>query len=645
MSIDDSGKDIPHKIEDINKKLYSPRENAIVPKREGVLHKVSKNVSETWNSEKAEEIKQNVKKVASNSSFFKKFFIGSSIFFVCAVLFGLYMFFGGGSSVSNDNVSINILGNAFVPGGEELPLTLEIVNKNSVPLELADLVIEYSKTDEGIGSGTQIERKRQTLGTINAGQVRNEKVNLTLFGKEGSTKEIKFTIEYRVPNSNAIFQKEKLFRVNISSSPLSINISAKPVTTANQDYEIEISIVPNSSKTVPNMLVRIDYPIGFKFISSDPGPSFLNSVWDIGDLESGVTKRIKIKGQISGEDGEERSFRVYTGTKDAKDKNVIAVVHTSAIHTVDIVRPFIEARLSVNNNTSPEIVVGASSSNQVKIDWANNLPVRILDAEIEAKIVGTLVDRSSITATGGFYNSSENKVVWNRNTLGTFDSLEPGESGSVGFNFKIFPLYRNGQLVDQPQIEISVSIKGKQPQEGNFSSSIDSFEKKIIKVRTDFQISGQSFYINGPFTNSGPIPPTADQKTTYTIRWTATNTSNTVTNATLRASLPTYVRFLNIIDPTAENITVDPLNGELTWKIGTVGKGAGFTTPAKSVYFKVEITPSLSQVGTAPILVNEMTATGTDSFTNTELISKWKEINTKSFNDPGFVSGNENVVQ
>ncbi len=68
-----------------------------------------------------------IRKSLLANSVFRNFFIGAIGFFIIASAFGAYMFFAGSNTVSADNIEINILGNAFVSGGEELPLKIEII--------------------------------------------------------------------------------------------------------------------------------------------------------------------------------------------------------------------------------------------------------------------------------------------------------------------------------------------------------------------------------------------------------------------------------------------------------------------------------------------------------------------------------------
>lgn len=635
----------PHRLDDIQKRLYSQNPKAIPKTRNGILHQVNHTVSSAWNSAPVEAVSNTVKTVGMQSSLFKKFFIGTVVFFIIAVLIGIFLFFGGSGGVSNDNVSVNILGNAYTPGGEALPLTIEIANSNPVDLELVDLIVQYGRNKQDVSDPSDVTTNRISIGTVPAGKAVNQKVDLTLYGVEGTSKQVKFTLEYHVGGSNAVYQKEKYFPVVINTAPVTLVVDADTSVTAGQPYTFNVSVTSNVKKVIQGMTIKMDYPIGFAFSNAEPAPSYLSNIWSLGDLAPGETKKIKIVGTVTAENGEQRSFRVYAGSASEKDKNVIGVTFTSVLHSVDIVKPFLSASLMINGQKGGTISAQSKSTINGVVTWGNNLPVRILNAKITVKLNGNLIDQSSVQSDGGFYNSVDNTIVWDRNTRPQLASIDPGAEGSFGFTFSTLSLYQNGGVAVDPQIVLDVSISGQQPQEGTNSQEVNNIEHTVIKLGTDFQVNAEPSYTGQPFINNGPIPPAANQKTTYTIKWALTSSANNVNNAKVTASLPSYVHFLSNVYPANADVKIDPISGNIVWNAGTLLKGSGFTSDPKFVFFQVELNPSISQVGQVPVLINAVTATGTDAYTNTAVTSSWSALTTKLFNDPIFQVGDEKVVQ
>lgn len=638
MAFDDKEK--LSKIEDLKSKLFSRNYVPKVEHYDAYPHKAP-SVPDTWQHEEKKEMHHTPMK----TSIFKKFFIFSLIFFAFSLLYVLFSFVGGGNSVSNDNIDISVLGNAFANGGEELPLIVEISNKNNIALELVDLVVEVPRgVDIGVPS---IERQRLSLGTIPAGGVRSENVVVRLFGEQSSLQSIRMAIEYRVPGSNAIFVKEKPYEVTIASTPINLLVEAPNEIPPNQDISIKVKASVNAQEKAENMLIKIDYPIGFQFASATPSASLGNNVFELGTLEPGIEYQIVIVGRmVDVYDGEEKTFKVWTGTQSTKEKSNIDVVFSSLAHVVRINKPFIEANIFVGGSYSREYATAPSAPITAEVRWANNLDTKVNDMQIRVKISGNAVDRKSIKAPRGFYNSNDDTIVWDKNSDPNFAEVEPGDTGLVSFSLSPKQLYSSSDgILNQPIVNLDASITGRQAVAGSAAKKIESGETKVVKVISNVGFSNQVVYYTGPFTNSGPIPPKVGSETTYTVTWSLTNTSNIIRNTKVRATLPPWVNFVGTVSPESANVTYNSSTKEITWDAGTIPRGAGFGNDGPQVSFQISFIPSLSQVDETPDLLNDAVLTGRDDFANVEVRVNRSSLNTKLSGDTVFDAKKARVVE
>jgi hypothetical protein len=60
--------------------------------------------------------------------------------------------------------------------------------------------------------------------------------------------------------------------------------------------------------------------------------------------------------------------------------------------------------------------------------------------------------------------------------------------------------------------------------------------------------------------------------------------------------------------------------------------------------FQISLEPSVAQVGTAPILVNQITLNGTDAWTSSAVHAQQGYLTTSFTTDPTFRPGMETVV-
>lgn len=226
-------------------------------------------------------------------------------------------------------------------------------------------------------------------------------------------------------------------------------------------------------------------------------------------------------------------------------------------------------------------------------------------------------------------------MIWYEKTDPTLKVVEPGRSDSFSFKFTPKPLASGTGVISEPTIKIDVSIRGNQSIDGNIPETVEKVSSTLFHMNTELALSGRTSYTTSPFVNIGPIPPKAGTQTTYAITWNVTNSASSVTDATVKATLPLYVTWKNVISPTTETVLYNENTREVSWRLGTVGKGVGYTTLPREVSFQVELLPSTAQAGNIPELVGKPVLTATDSFTGTYLQSTWGALTTKLTGDAG----------
>lgn len=623
-----------NKIEDIKHRLYDPMDTTSGQHHESVLHPQTFKIADKW---KTENNNDNTKMKKPKISLFKKFFIASVIFFVCALGFAFYMYSTGGIVVSNDNIDITVLGNAFTKGGDKLPLQIEVTNRNNANLELADLLIEYPKGSND--NATDIIRlPRYSVGTIKKGQSVSRNIEVSLFGDEKSVRNVKISLEYHAEGSNAIFKKEKEYPVTISSAPLSLRIEAPDQVTSDQPFSFVITATLNTSLPPDATMLQVTYPNGFVFDSAMPQPTLGNSIWSLASLAQANSLPITIKGRLVGQDADQQVFHAYAGATSSSDLSVVNVVYTSLLQTITITKPFLDVHILVNSQDLPNYTVSGGEMVNASIVWTNNLSTRIDNAQIIVNISGNAFDKNAVNPLEGFYDSENSRIIWDKNTISDLANVEPGKSGVINFNFKPISFIKNSSTIKDPQLSLDVSIRGSQPSVGSTFSDVNNFAKKIIKIASDFQIVSSANFL------SGPLPPKAESETRYGVTWTISNTINNVNQAQAKAILPFYITWIGLKEGSRENISYNATTHEVIWNIGTVNSNTGFGSN-KEASFIVAIKPSISQVGSVPQLMKDVYLSGIDSFTGTLIKSSYGPITTLLTNDLNFKYGNERVVK
>lgn len=607
-------------IEELKKRLFMAKDEKSIPElREHTLHNPRYQVAKKWTKETI----NTTTKIMSHGSLFKKFFIGSLVLLLASFGFFAYMFLQGNNTVSNDNIDIAILGNAFAKGGEQLPIQVSITNKNKSSISSVDLVLSYPK-----GSGTddtsEYIRLRKTIGTIESGQTKTEPYNLVLYGEQGTIKNITASVEYRVAGSNALFVKDSSFTVTLSEAPISLIVDAPEMIGSNQEYNLSIKTTLNADSTNKNMVLVLAYPPGFSYTAASQNPMVGNTVFDLGDLRQGVPKTITIKGSLVGLDKEERSFQIYVGEQNKDNQASIGVIYNSLLQNVMITRPFLDAHLTIDGEDKPVYSVSGSTPINAKIVWSNNAITRIANAQVTMQFEGQALDKDSVIVPNGRYDARNNLIVWDQDTTPEFASLEPGATGELPFTFTAKNISGTSSNSD---IQMNVGIRGEQSGDGLGQQTISSVDKKILRFGVDFQIAQSASFLQGPFKNSGTNPPKKGAETTYTINWTLSPVQNVVTGAVAKAVLPIGVRWVGKTSPELERVSFNQNTREITWDIGTVKRST--SNLVRQVSFQVGVTPSAFDTETTTLLMGEINVTGTDTYTGSIVKNTKRELNTR----------------
>lgn len=582
------------------------------------------------------------------TSFFNKLFLASVVFFVIAAGIAGAIFYSGLNVISSKNVDITVSGLVAVPAGEQLALDVTVQNNNNVALEEGQLTIEYPEgTRSPTSITTTLTRDTLPLETIPAGKSTTRTIKAVLFGEKDSLKQIKISVDYKPHGSNAHFTKEKSIDISISSSPVLVTVDMpKEINTA-QEFNITVGVASNSEAPVRDLLVRADFPFGFTPTDATPKASYDNNVWIIGDLRPKEKRTIVLKGKIEAQDEEERTFRFTTGVASAQDEKQVGVAFIASQQSVVIKKPFIALKLNFDYSDGKDVVVPAGTRLQGTVDWANNLPVDIADATIQLKLTGASLSRDQVTANdGGFYRSVDNTIVWDKNTLSSLRDLAPGQSGTVGFSLATISATQALALQGK-NMEIVADLKmtGTKISSDGPSQPVSASVSQRLKIATNLNVNARSLYSIGPFKNSGPVPVHADQKTTYTVAWTLSNTFNDVGGATVSAKLPPSVSWLGVVSPLGEKVSYDEANRIVTWQAGEIKAGVGQNTSPRETFFQLAVQPSVNQIGTVPNLLEDIRVTGVDRFTTKNINANVSPVTTRMSTDPTYNFGDEQVVK
>lgn len=628
------------RLERLQQKLDSQN---YVPRHEDVtLHDKDYNLQNDWHDDAP--IIEN-RTILEKIGVFRMFLGAAFLFFLGSLAYAAFIFTRDNQPTGGDDVTINVVGPVSISAGEKLALDVLIQNNNMVPIELVDLVSDYPEgTKSALNSTEDLRRTREDIGTIEPGAVVRRTISGVLFGEENSIKKLVVGVDYRLQGSTAIFEKRKDFDIVINASPIRLAVEALREISAGQELELKVSLTSNSSKPLSNVVLEATYPFGFIFKNSDVSPVGKNTTWVIPVLQPQQTQVITIKGLIEGQNQEDRFFKFATGLIKEGTTNEIGVVFNGTTHVTTIQKAFINLSLLVNGSAGEAITAASGATVNSEIVFSNNTNDVIRDVRLDVSLAGNAIDKKTVEAEKGFYSSGSDTISWSSETDEGFTELRPRETLRMQFRFATLDLASAGINVRNPEVKLRAGVTGIRVSDVKTEEKIETIASATLRVQSDVPVRAYTLSNEGPFSNTGPIPPTVEQETSYTVLFEVLNNSNDLKNARIEGILPSYVAWSNLAEPDTENVVFDYQTRKFVWNIGNVPAGSGYSQKSKTLAIKVVLTPSFSQLGTAPELLKNIVFNATDTFTATTVTKQLPVVTTKIYNFP-IGNNHQNVVE
>lgn len=568
---------------------------------------------------------ESMTKVIKPKKYRLKFILSGLVFFIGALVVSSFFFLSGSNNISGENITINVEGPFGVGGGEIIDLQIAVSNQNTVPIESAMLIIEYPQGTQSVTEkGKELVVERLQLDTVASGEVINIPIKAVVFGEENEEKNINVAVEYRISGSNATFRKDAdTLRFKISSSPVVLQVESLNKISSGQEVEMELKIISNSPRALSDLLIKAEYPFGFDFIEASRDTVSGKDTWFISELDPEEEITILIKGIIVGNQDDDKIFNFSIGIPNERDAYSLASIFSNANTEVLIEQPFLGVQIFVDGSKKDTVVVDGSKKLRVEVEFENTLSETIYDGVIRVALEGNALDELNVDSDEGFYDSSANTLVWDSGSISSLEEILPGKLSRVSFTLK-----PKNDILRTPQINVAVTVKGNRVYDDRASEQVEKTASRVIQVQSVANLASSVVYSIGPFTNTGPTPPVAEEVTQYTLTLEVQNGSNNITDGSVTASLPQYVTWLDLVTM-GDDVIYNSVDRIITWDIGNLDANT-----KDKVSFQVSFLPSRSQVGNVPTILGTQRFKATDRFTSTTVRTESPALTTELFVDP-----------
>ncbi|MBI3231987.1 MAG: DUF11 domain-containing protein [Candidatus Doudnabacteria bacterium] len=569
---------------------------------------------------------------SANKSFYQanKFYIWAIVF--GGLIIGVLAYFAFRlrpvMEVKEANVRMEILSPETLASGGEGVYRVVLRNNDTVRLTAMELELAYP---DGIVYVESTPKASNILGNVFKvpdllpGQNVAVIVKVKATGDINAQKTLLARLHYKYSNFNSSFVKEVSREIRLTASDVVLEMEGPKETSTAQVVIYSIRYKNNSKDTIKNVRIKLTYPSGFNYGSSEPSASLGGNVWNIGDLQNGGEGKISLQGTFSASNSGE-SKKLLAEFLTLGGGGEYFVQNTAEVVTDITTRPLLVFVENLDDRGSG--VVNPGETINFAVRYQNNAQVAATAVNILVSLDSKALDLSSLQAQGGQVIS--NTITWNAAGVPNLESINPSEQGTLNFYVKL----KNPATKDSTKnLTVKVSPKIKANEYSTFLPG-DGIE---LKIASPAQVAAELSYLDGS------LPPKVGTQTRYKATFRLVNSSNDFSSGELTCFLPTVAGSFNeaSINPLEKNNTqFDSSTGKLAWRFGSLLAHTGKFSPAKILEFEVTLNPSPSDVGNSPVLLRNIKLFAKDNFTNRDVNLSTEDLTTASvLGQTGYYDG------
>jgi uncharacterized repeat protein (TIGR01451 family) len=357
-------------LDSIEHELYNPKAKINSTEIHHVRGERELTLPTSWGNDDTPIITKG--KEASGLSFGAKVLLFSLLLLLISLSFTAWRVISLRNVVSASNIDMTADVTPFVEGGEATPLTLTIRNRNLSVLEDVKVTLLYKQGSSSQDEQEKVQEKRE-IGDMVSNEYKKQDFSVVLYGAEAESRDITLKLEYKVPGSNALFNKIVTTPVVLKTPPISVNVEGPKAISIGQNGTYVFTVRNNSATTSIPSFLQITLPNTFTLVDSSEKPIPRTTSWSIPSLTKGEATTISITGYLDGKEGEVATLQAKIG-KEGDSPRTLGIVYASQI--IDI--RLRDSPLSINSF----LIKGAQTHLDTAILPVLKLNIKMLDYKL-----------------------------------------------------------------------------------------------------------------------------------------------------------------------------------------------------------------------------------------------------------------------
>ncbi len=530
--------------------------------------------------------------------------------------------------VKEANVNLEIFSPEVLPSGNDL--IYRVVAKNDDKVNLTNLELEITYP-EGVAFADSSPKPANLTGNIfnlpdlKPGQNLTVIIKTQAIGDINAEKVMQARLHYKYENFNSSFSKSATSATRLTAAQINLEIDGPKDANTAQLVTYTVKYKNQAETPIKNARLKLHYPMGFNYASSQPSASLSGNIWNLGDVLGFSEGQITFQGTFNlSQPGETKTFEAeFLSLSDSGEffrQNVVSM------ETYLISQPLLLTLENLNQEDAGIISPGDNLNFNLK--YQNNGQVPASGVNIVVSLDSKVIDLNSLKASGGLVSGST--ITWNAAGVPTLESLNPGEQGSVNFSVNV----KNPAVKDNSK---NLTLKLTSKIKANEYSTYLPGETKEFKLTSPAYLAVNLKYL------SGSLPPQVGTQTKYKVSLNVFNSSNDFKEAELSLFLPGVSGGFNLNSLSASeknNVQFDPATGKLLWKLGVLPAYSGKFLPVKNLEFEIVVNPAPADAGSYLTLVRSIKLFAKDEFTLQAISLKTEDLTSASLSgQTGYESG------
>lgn len=550
--------------------------------------------------------------------------LGAIVLILLGVMVNLWIFSRARINLMDFKVSTN---QETITNGQEIEFTIDYTNTSKDTLSNISLVLKIPDSLKGAEYNIKdFDTKTNTLkiGDLESNASGQFKGKGLLLGNYGDKQEFIAAITYQDKYG---LKHQEFFndKFQFTDSIIKTEVKLPSKIIANSRFTVQTKLQNTSSLDLNKLKIRMTWPENFTFVASDLEKINTNT-WAVGEIMAGAQNEPTFTGRISGDTATELNFQTEILATYNKEEYVLAQIQNSST------LGFSKLQINfINIENHHNLAPGAKAT--YTLAYQNNETYPLENVELGLTVSG---DYANIAFLADQYKRAKgNTVIFNQNDYPKLAKLEPGQEGTIEF-----------QVAAKSSISFgAVQEKGYRLQVSGLASYDDTNLKTRITLESepvytiiDSQLSLKTtamFYTNqGDQIGVGSVPPVVGEYTSYWVIIKINNTNNKIKDLKVLAKVPNGIEFTNIYNVTdGDHINFNESTRQLEWHVSNVNALAGVLNPSPEARIQLAITPTADQVSKSPLLLTNISATATDTLTNSFLSASGQNVSTAIFSD------------